>query len=34
MYLVNYGLLKCPQLTNDQLKIGNLDRNFDLGTTL
>jgi hypothetical protein len=34
MYLVNFGLLKCPQSTNGHLGIENLDRNFDLKTTL
>jgi len=34
MYLVNSKLLKSPQLTNDHLEIGNLERNFDLGITI
>jgi hypothetical protein len=34
MYLVNSTLLKNQQLTNDHLEIGNLERNFDLGTTI
>jgi hypothetical protein len=34
MYLVNFGLLKSLELTNDHLKIGNLERNFDLRATM
>jgi len=34
MYLVNYRLFKSSKLTNDHLEIGNLERNFDLGTTI
>jgi hypothetical protein len=33
MYLINFRLLKSSKLTNDHLKIENLERNFDLGAT-
>jgi hypothetical protein len=31
MYLVDSKLLKSSKLTNDYLKIENLEKNFDLG---
>jgi hypothetical protein len=32
MLFNNFGLSKSPKLTNDHLKIGNLEINFDLGS--
>jgi len=34
MYLVNFGLLKSLELTNDHLEFENLEKNFDLGATI
>jgi hypothetical protein len=35
MYLVNFRLLKSPELTNiDYLEIENLEKNFDLEATI
>jgi hypothetical protein len=34
MYLVNFGLLKSTELTNDHLEIENLERNLDLRATI
>jgi hypothetical protein len=34
MHLVNFALLKNYELTNDHLEIENLERNFDLGSTI
>ncbi len=32
--LVNFGLLKSLELTNDHLELKKLEKNFDLGVTI
>jgi hypothetical protein len=34
MYLIDFGFLKSLKLANDNLEIGNLERNFGLGATI
>jgi hypothetical protein len=34
MYLINYELFESVELIDDQLEIGNLERNFDLEATM